>query len=507
MNLKDAKFFMTNLLKLIFVTRVCESVLVLAISFFVVFLFMQHNMVFPYHDDWGLAVLDYVGEQTGFSGQNFNLSNVINFLSGMYQNWTGRVFAFFIQIYLFKFGIEYVRIFQIAVILAIIFFSIQLSSGRALVRPIVLVPITLFLSMPAFTVAGGLYWFSASSAYVWGLPLLLFAGYFIKKEKRLSLTSSILLACAAAFHEQISVAVIVFLFSYISLGQLSNWDSRLLARNFMLSSPVLVIGFLVILAPGNFKRKSESSYPASGLYDVITINAESLSGWVVRGRVFFVIMLFSLILLTILYLNHVKNKSYAKTKSTGFILVCLAVFFVLYFLSKPLLVFSFFIIYGLIIFLVRKKIDFGDMMFSIYISSIASLALLLLAPGVPPRSLLPFYFLMTVPITFSFVYATQEGYKKLIYLFTLVIFPFAFLNAKHIYDGYKENYQINLVNHYKLASTSYDLHHNVLVQNPITLYKLPHPQYAETMPYQRPLIEKWMKKYYSLPSDVTFIWK
>jgi hypothetical protein len=57
-----------------------------ALALFIIFLIAQHSLVFLYFDDWGLAVLDYVGAQHGFLGQDFDFHHLMNFLRGMYLN-------------------------------------------------------------------------------------------------------------------------------------------------------------------------------------------------------------------------------------------------------------------------------------------------------------------------------------------------------------------------------------------------------------------------------------
>jgi len=181
-----------------------------ALALFIIFLIAQHSLVFLYSDDWGLAVLDYVGAQHGFLGQDFDFHHLMNFLRGMYLNWTGRVTALGALIYLFKLGLEYVRLFQVTAILAIVLLSLKLASDHAAVRPPVLIPIALYLALPVFALAAGLYWFTASSTYVWGIPFLLGGIWLVKRRGQFSIASGLLLAVAACFHEMMALAVIGF---------------------------------------------------------------------------------------------------------------------------------------------------------------------------------------------------------------------------------------------------------------------------------------------------------
>ena len=479
----------------------------IAISFFLIFaiyLIAQHRLVFPYHDDWGFAVLDYVGEQTGFLGQNFKLKNLFYFLSGMYQNWSGRVFAFFIQITLFKMGLEYVRLFQVLVILAIIYFSAKINSERCFGQPLlVTVPILLYLSLPIFSVAGGLYWFSSASAYVWGIPLFLLAAYIIKNKRILSISSSVILACSAVFHEQMAIAAVVFILFYIALTQLPKHINK---TEFLLALPVFFTAAFTIFAPGNFNRKSVSAYAASNLYEIIWINANSLLDLLVKnttGKLFSFFILVSFVIFSAKCFVLLKNKTHGWMFS-GFSLLAFVAF---YFISPPVFLFFGFLYYGIFLFILRNEYEFGTIIFSIYAAAVSSLTVLLIAPGVPGRALLTFYFLMFIPIVFSFVLVQSQKYKFIVMILLLVILPFAIFNAANIYVGYKSNYQENFINDCKLSVASYELQRGHFTDETISLYKLPNSTFAETMPYQRPLIEKWMKKYYSLPADLTFVWQ
>ena len=318
----------------------------IAISFFLIFaiyLIAQHRfVVFPYHDDWGFAVLDYVGEQTGFLGQNFTLKNLFYFLSGMYQNWSGRVFAFFIQITLFKMGLEYVRLFQVLVILAIIYFSAKINSDRCFGQPLfVIVPILLYLSLPIFSVAGGLYWFSSASAYVWGIPLFLLAAYTIKNKRILSISSSVVLACSAVFHEQMAIAAVVFILFYIALTQLPKHINK---TDLLPALPVFFTAAFTIFAPGNFNRKSVSAYAASNLYEIIWINANSLLDFLVKnttGKLFSFFILVSFVIFSAKCFVLLKNKDPWMDVFWGFF-TCLFCF--LFYITARILVFCFFIL-------------------------------------------------------------------------------------------------------------------------------------------------------------------
>ena len=477
----------------------------IAILGFIAYLFAQHNRVFPYHDDWGYATLSYVGEQTGFTGQNFNLTQMLSFLCGEYMNWSGRIVAFFVQINLFKLGIEYVRLAQVGIIFSIIFLAIKISPQKNFIHPLTIVPIVYFLSLPQYSSVGGLYWFSASIAYVWGIPLFLSAARLIQKRSALDITSTILLSCAAGFHEQMSFAVSAFLVSYIALSTFYGLDTNRVFRDLKLTSPVFAIALITIFAPGNFNRKNVSTFPSENLTDTLTLNAESLANWIFvhqEARTILALLSASFIFLLVLLIRSSPNKP----KALAVLLSSLLLLGISYSLSLLAFFAAALLLYGALLFHLRKPCRFDLIALSIYVGAITSLTILLAAPGVAGRSLLTFFFLMIIPVTFIFVQAFRAGLGTAVYATILATLPFAISNAGSIYSGYKSNFEANSVNHAKLVAASHELNYEGSPRNSIDLLKLNNPRYAEQMPYDKPQIEKWIKKYYSLPEDFSLVW-
>src|SRR5690606_13181656 len=126
---------------------------------------------------------------------------------------------------------------------------------------------------------------------------------------------------------------------------------------------------------------------------------------------------------------------------------------------------------------------------------------LLLAPAVPGRALLIFYFLMFAPVCFAFLPIRERADWLALGVLLMLLLPATVYNAREVYLGYQANHQANITNHYKLSVAGYEIRLGKIIEEPLTLYRLPNEYYAETMPYQRPLIEKWIKKFYRLPPD------
>lgn len=144
---------------------------------------------------------------------------------------------------------------------------------------------------------------------------------------------------------------------------------------------------------------------------------------------------------------------------------------------------------------------------SVYAAALGSLIPLLMAPGVPWRSCLPFMFLSIIPIMYSFMSVRKIIPVWITCVFFITVACVTINNTLKIYHGYHKNYETNKMNDYQLQLASYKIRNKFDDIQRVTLFKLPAPRFAETMPYDRPLIEKWIKKYYVLPENVIFDWR
>jgi hypothetical protein len=475
---------------------------------FIIFLIIQHAMVFPYHDDWGLAVLDYGIEQTGFSGQNFKFSHALSFLVNLYKNWSGRVFSIFLEIYLLKFGLWYVRLFQILTILTILYYSMRIAIGYderpKIASAIFILPIILYISLPPEIFMGGIYWFSAASNYLWGVPLFLFAAHSVFANQKITIGSSVMLALSSIFHEQMACAAIAFYLSYIMYDQLFGSKKQSLLDKFFFLAPTVLLSAATILAPGNFARKKLSVYGSDSLYEIVLKNFTAISEmFISQNSTFFWIFFLSFISLAF---SSIKKPIRTASDLLFLGLSGIVLLFSYFLLPHLLFAICFVGLYSFALLRLCRVSKSGMVVFSVFVASLASLAPLLLAPVFYWRSGIPFYLLLFVPILFSMAAIKKEGFKYCMSSVFGVIFILGLFSSISIFNGYKNNYKANIMNHYQLMILSYKINNNMDVDNTVSLFKLPSPKYAEFMPYQRPLIEKWIKKYYQVPQEINFEW-
>lgn len=471
---------------------------------FSIFLVAQHNLVFPYHDDWGYSVLLYGKEQNGFTGQNFSQGQLLNFLIDHYFEWSGRVVGFYLEINLFKLGLEYIRAAQVIVILCMAIYSVKLATEK-IIHPLLFIPIIYFFALPVFTQVDGLYWFSASVSYVWSIPILLSGVFIAQQRKRITPGVMLIISCAATFHEQVGLASVAFTLSYIFTLHLNPLTKTETTKNIINAIPVIIAAALTIMAPGNFARKSVTQYPTENILELIHLNSSRIvelmllhqEGKLISSMIFasFLIMCMKII-----------ENSWLKYRFAGMAAIFLVMSFIFYF-SSTVFFWFFLFSYGVGIFWLQRVEGGKYGIFCLYLSAVSTLVLLLVVPSVPYRALLPFYLIMTAVVTYIYSYLFKTKAHLIFTLYLICIFPLAVLNAAHVYSGFSLNRQANCINHYTLASLSFQIARGEAPPKAVTLYKLADDRYAGTMPYQRPLIETWVKKFYSLPSDMQFIWK
>lgn len=494
---------------------------------FLAFLLLQHQLMFLAHDDYGLAVLHYVTIRTGFEGQDFSLADVLAFLRGEYSRWSGRLAAYFFHIYVQKIGLDFARFVQSLAIASIAFMAFVLSHRREEASRSIqsdacrsLIPILLFLALPTGSLTDGVYWFAASVTHVWGVPFLLAGACVARASKSLPALSVVLFSLAASFSEQMSLAVIV----YVSLFVASRGDhgARDVLRAAVRTLPIFVVSAATIFAPGNFSRFAATGgagvYADLGAAGVFIRNAEDVAGrlfWPSAYNVFVPFMLLGLLNM-LLYMLFAAPRDRlpgnANRKHVAAVLVAAAVPFLLLPFAHEKLRFAaaLFVPVAFSLLLLRTAASSraGRVVLCAHAAGLASLAPLLFAPaGVPWRALLPFLLLEFLPIAYAVAVPAPLWTRRLAPAAVCALGISAVANANLIFEGYRSNREIHAVNDAQLRVASFRQRMGLDSDEPVTLFRLKDGRFGTTMPYQRPLIEVWMKKYYRLDPDTEFTWE
>jgi hypothetical protein len=472
---------------------------------FVAYLVVQHWMVFAYYDDWGMAVLDFhMVKVEGFDGRQFSAGQAFEFLSKFYTLWGGRVVPFAIQIYAFKLGgVDAPRAIQVCAIAALVVLTAGLATHRRPVTWALAVPIVLYLAIPLFVAARGMYWFSHSSHSLWSVPLLLLGLWRYSTSGSITTASAILFAAAAICNEQMAAATLATMATLLALDWRRGWARTSAVRQVALCAPAVCAACFVVLAPGNFARASVETYKRSDLVEHAWTNLTQLSDLVMRrapSRAYLYAWGASLMCLLLLHLAARGRRSTAIAAG-----VCALIVAGAYWLPGPCALAAM-IAASAALASRLLSLDGSRISLALICGSAAALVPLVASPAIYPRSLLTFYVLLFTPICWSFASLARSGrwgWSLAAISLVLLAVPAA-SNAYGIYLGYARDCPIHQANERALERASRLQRLDPSWDPRVEYYMLPSIQFAELMPYQREFIEAWIKKYYSLPPEVKF---
>ncbi|MBR5914302.1 MAG: hypothetical protein IKZ58_08070 [Selenomonadaceae bacterium] len=482
-----------------------------------IFLLFQHRYVFMRLDDFGYASLTYTF--AGYNnphGMDWNLSDLIDFLKCHYFNWGGRVIPYFIAITVFSFGEEFVKIFQSCILFTILLFSYFIVKNKSKDLFATFLIIVAYCALALEPVSDGVFWYMGSAGYVWPL-FFLFGGLLLLREfpnqPKYFTAIVILFFLAACSHEQIAVLTIVtiFILNILKFRQTHIVDKT----NILILLTVIIGGAIEILAPGNFLRADSSENAA---FYQLTLSEKICRNIPVILYIIFNSPLEGSMFVTMIFLAGIKIFPFHEKKFKFRLL------FILNVAATLILISSYGIFHnviseepavGLLIFMIIfwAEITFWLIKQENYILSglfqgaFCSQIMLVMAPYIFSRSVLPF--IMIVNLIFAYVFIQSTGQKKFfdveIYLLTGLIAILAFNNVFEITKGYAGNDFVNRLNRCKLTEYSAKIAAGQKVEA-IVLYRLPDDRYSSCMPYQWEPSTLWVKTYFRIPQEIPIIW-
>lgn len=481
-------------------------------TLFAIALYLIHDLIWMYHDDFGYATLSYSTTIDGIEGQNFKQINLLAFLRNEYMNWTGRVLPFFIEANVFKLGLPFTRFIQVIAILAVTWMSTCLSTQDKTFPWVAIAIAFYFCSVPVFVATGGVFWFSASISYLWGLPFLLYGAFRLQSDEAFSWQAIVTLALAALFQEQVALAALTIAGLFALHKLLEDKTAKTFFTLGAITSPILMASIFVLLSPGNFNRRNFSQYPNDPELSIVDINLEKVSDallspignplWQNDSSVWLCALGLSFAVLLIITLSK-------KDRFTPILLAGLALWstmsLALEWPEQNILI-SFITAYGVCLFIVQKRRNESYIVTYVYVAAVVTLILMLVSPAVAGRQYIPFFFLMAVPVGYSANLILTSDYRWIGGGVILALAPVAIEQSVDIYDKYAENDIYMQANDTALRRASAGIRRGDFVEA-VGLTKLPDKRYAETMPYQRPKAEQWLRRYYILPDYVRLEWK
>ncbi len=501
---------------------------------FLLFLILQHQLLWLFFDDYGYGSLTYL---TGFVPKNSmgymtSLPDILAFLAYHYQNWGGRILYFFFECLFLRGNLFWFRLCQ-SIIITLIFYYLYKIIAKSLKKESSILAIMCILCYGIFEIMvfrGGFFWITASVLYVWPmLALLIFVYYYsFKEDKNFSLLKKALIGLcvfmATFSQEQISVLtvgylVICLIYKVVKKEKITKYDLFLLF--------IGILGFLILmLAPGNSIRMQ---HPTSASFYALSLSGKLLQNIpqiIIHNfnsetkifSIFFFLSMMSLGILNIKENNGYKYLNIISLLSIGVIMLFsfylqdgyFSYFYGLFGGLKQILILGVFliqlllIVYSLWVYFYRhdKRLLF------LFIGALASQGCMLLAPYFPHRSVICFEFvcfLLMLYLLFTVINTLKINYLKNTLL--IIIASLCLFNVAHITIGYFKNQQVSYNNDKILREASREIKLGKVI-NKIHLQKIPLYLYACDLPYVtgNEYIYTYMKNYYDLPSYVQIIY-
>ncbi len=493
--------------------KMSQRIIWFIFAVYFLFLYKLHRQVFLYFDDYGYASLSY-GFSVGTSGLQYGIGDIIEYLTWHYLNWGGRVLCFFFEISSIKMGLEFIQIIQALILWGIGFLSyllIRENKNADLYKALSIV--LLFGTLGLIVLNKGVFWFSASVAYVWPLlplfALVYMRGILRKKYSTIKVVCAMVIAFTAAFsYEQIAVLIVVYVvmdcvFARL-YGQKQKYEWGILAATICGAA-------LEIFAPGNFVRSSNpiyNNFREMSIWDKLSANVPHLleMNFGVNNRAFTIVLIVTG-LLAILYCERKGLRlclGLAAYLSMSVMVLCL------WKIDMPIYAGAVCRAIWVMLFVVYMismlwKMQRSDLC-ALFIGGLCSEGMILFTPTLPGRCMIPFDFVLIIVIgsaagiEFS---RCNVAPKVLLICLTCVL---SVANMTGIFRGYCDNYDINMINDSKLREKSMRIAAGEDIST-IILYRLPNDAYAADMPYQQQYIEGWIKNYYEIPQEVLFVWE
>ena len=496
---------------------------------FFLIVFIQHQFVFLYHDDYGYASLSYLGDfKANNSGYHTTINQVLDFLIHHYNHWGGRILYFFVECFLLSFGLHPIRFVQSLVITGIFYLIYKIVSTITKYDDwkIALSSIMCYGIFEIFLVRSGIFWWTASVLYLFPLlPLFAFIYIYSIKKKRgiwFNLLNIVLIFVATFSQEQIAAMAVAYI-GLITLYEFYN--SKKIEINNIIMCISSICGFLILmLSPGNRIRMnhptSKEFYDMS-LFGKLKKNIPDIlmNNFGDNTRIFTV-----LFFITVLYISYrLINKKIGNIRLnklsiiSNSIILCFSIFrqegyfrYIYNFVDINLYKYLIFIIsmlqvlliaYSFIVYLYNKK---QIPLIALFISSICSQLTMLVSPYFPLRSAIMFEFGMIALFIYVLVDIFSDTNNKNIIKYIVIPICFVFIfNFGSITKGYLSNYKINKDNDKILRKVSKDIKNNKTVEK-VKLKKLHDDLYSCDQPYMDgyDYILIYMRKYYELPDDI-----
>lgn len=495
------------------------------ITYFIIFvaLFVQHNVVHMYFDDYGNASLSYATVVKDVIKTNYTFKQLLDEAVFTYFNFGGRILYGMIVTLLLKHGIKPFMFTQIFVILGI-FYNISSIISKITKKNSVVFPILCMILYMLFDITilrHSIYWASASVLYLWPLlPFFILINYYMKTSDLIKkgesvnylkyiLLNIILIIFTAFSQEQIGVGLITFLIIYILFDHIKEEKKYLKYDLFTLLFSVITY-LALFMAPGNWSRlETSKDFSNLSFFEKIDVNMPKIFDLLfkVKGSIYINI----LIAIVLMYVIFIFVKKYKKNKL--YFLLLIPIFgmilsFIIYDKQyynypKRLEAIGCIILISLLISLfIYYKNNKQLKYIALPIGAGATVFCLLMSPYMLERCIIPCMFILFITII-SIGYELYKSNKTMSVLLLIMIsvsLYYGTSNYIEVYLGYKGNDKTNSDNYYKLEH-----YKKYRKGNEIKLCKVKNSFYGSTQPYESNF-NLWISEYFDLPEKLEMKW-
>lgn len=506
----------------------------LIFTLFFLYLIYQNMQVFIYFDDYGYAGLNYGGHIQEAKGQSYTFLQGIEFLRQHYMNWGGRILYFGIEILLFRFGLNTMRIGQAIVVVGIAYMIYKFVSKKyPSAKVFIAMASCLVYGLFTNDVAGeGLYWFTASVLYVFPiLPMMILIYYSFDILRELILNNKVnrwkyfltfIMAFMVGFsHEQIAFGALIFCISMIIYSFIKTKKIKI---TYICNFTAALVGFIILyIAPGNAERQKSDQFYQLGLFDKISTATENiLKDAVVKGNW----VLLAVLLFLSSYALYCLSKRFKKTKYINLLLSIYTIGMCIYvtvtrgqFLTQELKIrlrypilltlTLIIVIYSLSMYLIFVKKAIEELI--ILITAAFVLAPVFYSSYWVQRMIIPFMYILFPIFVYMFcdIFNFTKSTKFKFNIWQPVCFVlglWCILNASKIAYGYSLNSEVHTYNDKLLRETA----EVGQASGDVILKENVNDHYTALMPYmigEHKDMDNKIKKYYGIPESVNFIWQ
>jgi len=494
-----------------------------------IYLICQFSYVGIYFDDYAYYSLNYA---TSYShiGNDFSLSELFNFLGHHYFTSTnGRLLYFFVWLFIYYLGgVKAVQIVAAIIVLTVIILFWRLVVKYGKIQPLS----SAFLCCAFYGLIDivfhqyGTYWFAAFFLYV--MPIIpitttvyLFfgakEGYFSLKQKIALVTVVFISAFSVETLGIVTIALTIMFVVYDLI------QSKRINRFYIILFIIALAGTMILmLSPGMHNRASAFE---TSIFERIGISIPIVLWMFFTADAHLLLCALFMALTGIsLFLSFKKNNRTWMRVVDAVITIYFFVAVILYWKSYDVLgmrlgwgqtavvVLGIWNVILIIVqvtrFYIAKK-HIPQML--LFYAAVIATACICAVPEYPFRLLIPMWLLlfplMSEGIMQIPVLLFKDGIPSYIgtVLLCIVIGISSYQNAKTIYNGYRENYEILEFNDSECKKASEAIERGETVET-VKLKELKYDKYACLMVYQEGygFMKPWILKYYALPDEITF---